>query len=372
MGDDQIIRKHTTDNPLGIPQMTPKLMMVDQLWLWELDDNTLVTSFPATESADRRSSDVLHSILKSIDSALQNRTLRSVRGLIALIAATCTGVFHQHDIPADVAFFHFFGDAIGTAQNEHFAAFDRFRQTSADLETGREDTSQCLDSLFSIDEEIRLITRLKAIMNDLQKIDFICSQQQEVLQSLKKCSNRSRSLSEVCETVERRRAAWAGMAETAKGTYEALRDLMDLKQRQANVSEARTSRAQVEVSARHGRSIMLFTIVTIIFLPMSVLAGIFGINAKQFNADNSLDFGLISIILFPVSFAIALVALILAFNETLRDLVLHALIGLYRFGLRTFRLEGITRKIHRSSFRMRQFDIEQSGSRLQPLRRAEA
>ncbi len=361
MGDDQIIKTHTTENPSQLPDMTTKMMMVDQLWLWVLNDNTIVTAFPESENLERPTADVLKSILRAIRPALQDRTIKSVNGLIALIIAKCTGVFHQHDIPADLAFFQFFADAIGAAKNEQFAAFERFRKASADIEADQEDTSQSLDSLFSINEEIRLIAKVKAIINDLHKIDFICSQQEDVLRSLTKCSKVSRSIHDLCETVENRRKAWAGMADTATKTYESLRDLMDLKQRQANVSEARTARAQVEVSARHGRSIMLFTIVTIIFLPMSVLATIFSMNVKQFNTGSSLSLGYISAILFPVSIAIAALALVLAFNESLRELLLHALRETYRLSLRFSGLEGRTISMRRRHRRRRSGQSDSEG-----------
>ena len=55
-----------------------------------------------------------------------------------------------------------------------------------------------------------------------------------------------------------------------------LRHLLDLKQKQANLSEAWSSRTQAEESSKlseeaikQGRSIMLFTVVTIIFVSSS-------------------------------------------------------------------------------------------------------
>lgn len=84
------------------------------------------------------------------------------------------------------------------------------------------------------------------------------------------------------------------MAEIANKTYQSLRDLMDLKQRQANVSEAGMSRAQVEVSARHWRLIMLLIINTIIFPQMSVLATIVGMNVKLLDSGTTLELEIFS------------------------------------------------------------------------------
>jgi hypothetical protein len=46
-----------------------------------------------------------------------------------------------------------------------------------------------------------------------------------------------------------------------------LKDLLELKQQQAGVVEAREAVKQGEETLRQGRSIMLFTIVTITFVP---------------------------------------------------------------------------------------------------------
>jgi membrane protein YqaA with SNARE-associated domain len=120
--------------------------------------------------------------------------------------------------------------------------------------------------------------------------------------------------------VKERRNAWAGAKQTARQTYAELRDQMDLKQKQANVSEARSSRKQAEASARHGRIILLFTVVTIIFLPMSFLTSWFSMNANDLN-NGKLDLGFIAAIIFPISIAIAVFALALAFSETWRNFV---------------------------------------------------
>jgi hypothetical protein len=54
-------------------------------------------------------------------------------------------------------------------------------------------------------------------------------------------------------------------------------NLLDLKQKQANVFEARASRRLAVESASAGGTLMVFTIVTVIFLPLSFLAAFFAI-----------------------------------------------------------------------------------------------
>lgn len=74
----------------------------------------------------------------------------------------------------------------------------------------------------------------------------------------------------------------AEMSERAKIVTEAILQLLQPKQQQASISEARSSRKLAEESSKQSHSIMLFTVITILFLPLSTFASIFGINAVEF------------------------------------------------------------------------------------------
>ncbi len=65
-----------------------------------------------------------------------------------------------------------------------------------------------------------------------------------------------------------------------------LTHLLDLKQKHSNAFEARFARAQAVLQARQGQTIMVFTIVTIVFLPMSFIASVFSINIAEFPRQN--------------------------------------------------------------------------------------
>jgi hypothetical protein len=317
---DQVIGQNTLRKEENNPDQSRKMMMVDQLWMWVVDNNTLITSFPETGPSGDVEADILTRLMKQIPRAIQ-QGLKSMNGLIALIVDHCSGVFHCSDIHPDLAFFEFFADDIGAAKDELDSMSRRFRETSANVDSmwandkaTPADMSRELHKLFTIKQEIELMAKVEKIIADLNKIDFLCSQQEDVTNSLVKVSKASRSLSDLCETIRHRRSAWAGMAITAKSIYNSLRDLLDLKQRHANVSEARTARYQIEMSARHGRSILLFTIITIIFLPMSVIATMLGMNITELNEQNKLRMWFASLILFPPSLVIAIVSLALAFG----------------------------------------------------------
>jgi Mg2+ and Co2+ transporter CorA len=317
---DQIIGQSTKRKEEKQPDQCRKMMMVDQLWMWAVDGNTIITAFPETGTGNNSDGDVLTGLIKHIPRAIQ-QGLTSMNGLISLIVDHCTGVFHHSDINPDIAFFEFFADDIGAAKDELDNMSRRFRETSSNVESMWSndkvtpgDMSRELDKLFTIKQEIELVAKVENILADLNKIDFLYSQQEDVITSLVKISKSSRSLTDLRETIQHRRNAWSGMAITAKAIYDSLRDLLDLKQRQANVSEARTARYQIEISARHGRSVLLFTVITIIFLPMSVIATMLGMNVTELNGQNNLRMWLASLLLFPPSLAIAMVSLALAFG----------------------------------------------------------
>jgi len=124
------------------------------------------------------------------------------------------------------------------------------------------------------------------------------------------------------------------LQKTAKSTYKALQDLLDLKQKQASVIEARAARKDAKSSAdqaeastsltyetvKQGWAIMIFTIVTIIFLPLSFFTGLFGMNAKELLSGQH-SVGFYSAIMYPVSFVIICISLGLALKPEFRMFV---------------------------------------------------
>jgi Mg2+ and Co2+ transporter CorA len=67
----------------------------------------------------------------------------------------------------------------------------------------------------------------------------------------------------------------------ATNTYQ-LENLFSLKQQASITStiDAKAALARADESVRQGRAIMMFTVITIIFLPLSFMPSIFGMNAR--------------------------------------------------------------------------------------------
>ncbi|KAM7198459.1 hypothetical protein V8F33_004965 [Rhypophila sp. PSN 637] len=104
-----------------------------------------------------------------------------------------------------------------------------------------------------------------------------------------------------------------------------LNDLIDLKQKFSNILEARWSRTmaeeasrQAEETARQGTTLMVFTSVTIVFLPVSFMAAFFALDVAQFprNESDQLDLGTVSQYIFLISAVVVAPLLFIAFNVT--------------------------------------------------------
>jgi hypothetical protein len=106
----------------------------------------------------------------------------------------------------------------------------------------------------------------------------------------------------------------ARMDTQASSIYMSLTHLLDLKQKHANAFEARFARDQAQLTAKQGQTILVFTIVTIIFLPMSFIAAFFAINMKDFQQDGSttLSLAYVSKYMFGIGFAISIPLIIVA------------------------------------------------------------
>ncbi|VUC22350.1 unnamed protein product [Clonostachys rosea] len=89
------------------------------------------------------------------------------------------------------------------------------------------------------------------------------------------------------------------MIQRAERTNRALNFLVDLKQKQSNVMDARATRIQAHASfnmaveaKKQGATLMIFTVVTIVFLPLSFMAAFFAINITEFQRDAGGNLGL--------------------------------------------------------------------------------
>lgn len=95
----------------------------------------------------------------------------------------------------------------------------------------------------------------------------------------------------------------------------------NLKQQQTSIVEARYALKRADESVTQGRSIMLFTIITSIFLPLSFMSSVFGMNVIDFHTkdgEDSMTLRRMISFLFPISVLIILIFFAVAFSALVR------------------------------------------------------
>ena len=151
-----------------------------------------------------------------------------------------------------------------------------------------------VDRLLDIGEETDLLAETKDIRDELNMIrtvlehqkhvlvdfqDVICSvylaQQISQVDVKKRFKDQQRMIEMHLKDIDR-------MDKQAERIYHSITDLLDLKQKHANAFEARFARDQAAGTTRQSKTIMVFTIVTIVFFPLSFITSIFTINMKEF------------------------------------------------------------------------------------------
>lgn len=119
----------------------------------------------------------------------------------------------------------------------------------------------------------------------------------------------------------RRLGEYKRRAEEMGGRVRSTRDdydkLLQMVQRQAQVDEVRLSRLHADLASAQSRSVMIFTIFTVIFLPLTFFTGLFGMNTREWEAETP-TLGFIGAIALPSSFAIIALSLIAAFSTQAR------------------------------------------------------
>lgn len=339
--EDQVVYRFTSKK-----RKEKKIFMVDQLWLWVLGNDLIITSFPQRwEQPKNDPLNVLDGIIEDMNSKTRP-PIKSVHDLATLITGRCSGVFGRHRLgDENFQFLDMFESSIGEVTNQETELFANFNHASTaaarwlksqrqrgspanDKEFIRDHTF--VDTLLDIDQETALLAEVKDIRDELNMISMVLKHQVSLLdgmmtalleevkgsqnqQSQHEIKRRYREQQKVVEVhlrdIER-------MDKQAENIYTSLTHLLDLKQKHANAFEARFARDQAAFTGRQGQTIMVFTIVTIVFLPMSFIAAVFAIPVRDFphvDGSPSLSMSYVSKIMFGVGLAISIPLIAVAF-----------------------------------------------------------
>ncbi|KAJ2994316.1 hypothetical protein NUW58_g1585 [Xylaria curta] len=333
--NNQVVFRWATNR--NWPKRTSPVLMVDQLWLWALADGTVVTSFPGSWSTDA-DYDLTTAIINRIDRHEDRDIIKSADDLIYLIMRTSVDFF-QRQGPANVEFHECFQSSINDIANGHAKLFRSFRQATESLASGDlspDKQTDRINSFFELNEETQLLETILDILDELNIVLALLSQQQQVLSKIRKLhfhddvleqprdakqkhvrwkdehpsqqgkvtGDTQRGTDEYASNLEVTAARpWLsprsakkvpidivdsninivkGMISQAKTVKDELNHLLDLKQKQANAWEARFARVGSEGAKKQGKILLIFTSVTIVFLPLSFITTFLALGIDAF------------------------------------------------------------------------------------------
>ncbi|KAK7917809.1 ankyrin repeat protein [Apiospora marii] len=348
---DQVVYRYCEDH--GHER---KVFMVDQLWVFVLNKDLIITCFPERWDIGKKKDPL--GVLDGIVAEMNAKTrppVRSVYHMAILVSGRCSGMFSRHRADdQDYQFLDMFESSVGRVTEDLTHLFHRFEQASSQsrqwarpsrrskLRSSKKKTkkapteeSTSFDRLLDIGAETSLLTEVRDIRDELNILTMILNSQLWTLGDLKNCLVEELSLSAASSrlmrnnvnnwhaadirkrTLEQERHLKVhkrdiqSMDEQAERLYQSLTDLLDLKQKHSNALEARFASEQALAAARSGQTVMVFTIVTIIFLPMSFISSYFGVNIDSFD---SLSGEYVAAWTFGVGSAISVVFVMMAYT----------------------------------------------------------
>lgn len=119
--------------------------------------------------------------------------------------------------------------------------------------------------------ETTLLREIKDISNELNILQSLAEDQKEVCDRLWG-KEHERKAGFTYETPSEIKAEIEEMIKDAETVRKSLDMLLDLKQKQANINQAKSSRKQSDETAKQGVAIMVFTLVTTAFVSLSIFA----------------------------------------------------------------------------------------------------
>ncbi|KAK3342450.1 hypothetical protein B0H65DRAFT_509552 [Neurospora tetraspora] len=370
-----------------------KLLMVDQLWLWAIDNDTLATFFPKRESSPKegtlfQQADLRNIVYNELNGDLTGRTDNAL-DLAAFIVLHAVMAFVELSTHRDLDIFRIFEEAIGLLAERMTQNMRRFRtqnfiSTSTDdlddddfgkgrtlsikerhkreLEKAerenRENTSALLE-LRDMEDELSTLLRL------FETQEGVVNQLKEIYNnpSLKEITKNGQGyLDKAMEYLTEYKQLTGEMVKRVETTKKDYEKMLEMAQRQAQVDEVRWSRLQTELAASQNLSVMIFTTFTVIFLPLSFFTGIFGMNTREWHDGQNPDgsdstiptLGYIGAIALPVSCFLIFTSLIAAFSSRVQGIckkIFKAATGQIKQGYRAIRVEA--RKIEPERNKMR-------------------
>ncbi|KAI0197001.1 hypothetical protein F4808DRAFT_299052 [Astrocystis sublimbata] len=337
-----------------------RVIMVDQLWMWILDAKTLITCFLKRYGANKQDYSGVH---KSIRTRLEDpgsESIRTVFELAIIVLDECTTTLFDRTKSLDrrPQVIDEFSKAIGKIAHKQGVAFDRLWRWTDEARKffrsqGYVNPRKLHLPLLDINPEGKLEREIEDIIEELDIMLRILSTHQDIIKSfieqsegildpngdfLQKLRNHE-SVQEAsrkekyedyqcfklrandCQNrVNIQVKELECLRKSARNTSDDVLHLLTMKQQQASVVQAWQAVKQSDETIKQGRSIMVFTLATIVFLPLSFITSVFGMNNREFG-DNQWILAEQLQYIFLISAGVVSVSLFFAFSAWTRAFI---------------------------------------------------
>ncbi|KAL5424345.1 hypothetical protein PMIN04_003272 [Paraphaeosphaeria minitans] len=317
----------------GPPQDMPvehELVVADQLWLWILDSDTIVTSFPAKADEYLSNSCVfpgstcmnLHCECLIVERINKTQRTQTAQQMSSHIIHQCSRLL----LESRGKLRRYYYEGPGVVRDSIVDVFRKYiaqqRATCADIfdtfeieviRRSEPQTSRVFRSNdhLNIESDIHAVGETRDVIEELEMILHVTELQLRVLESAKYGS--------IWKLVNEIHQQLGNLRNQAKDVHEMLFKTLELKQTQLSIHQSDLTIHQSDlaiyqgdVALRQSRTVLVLTIVTIVFLPLSFISSIFGMNASELTAGSPVDLGRIFAYMFPISFALSVLVLLWA------------------------------------------------------------
>ncbi|KAK0722674.1 hypothetical protein B0T26DRAFT_801390 [Lasiosphaeria miniovina] len=304
-----------------------RLLMVDSVWLFVAGAGTLVTCFPARYGERAGDGD------GGLHGAVRRRLAREMkdlpgtataRDLALLVLDECAGVFFGGRAAAPHAqppVLDIFGRKISDVTRrchlltEQIETFTRL--LAALFHSGR--VAEASAAFPQMAGKIKMQKDMKGVLGELRIMRCVLEQQVRVVGIFRHAEHAGDDDDHLCR-VGHHLAVVENLIKAAEDAQQELDDLtstMAHLQQEASVVRSFESAWQGEETAKQGKALMLFTIVTVIFSPLSFMSSIFSMNSVELS-QSPLSLGDEVKFMVLVSAAVIAVFFTFAYSSTAR------------------------------------------------------
>ncbi|RYO91624.1 hypothetical protein DL766_003197 [Monosporascus sp. MC13-8B] len=328
---DQVVYRGTKAGH-SLPSDTTRVVMVDQLWLWILDDTLIIIDqcsrvfFDRTKPLDKRPEvmDLFASAIGNVTEmtsiaygSFWERTALHASNMLPnspskpgnqYLNINPEGVLFKEaqDITEELKIMK----RIYTEQLNVVKDFKRhlFHPTGKDTPQG--ETAMLKKLLLDVAKNQTASKDRTDSFND----EETRSQSEALEATLHEAEG-------TLELIESRQAEIQDLEDSALRTCQQLQDLLSLKQQQASIVEAKAALQRADESVKQGRAIMAFTIVTIFFLPLGFFAAFFGMNNAETSDATWMSLNEQIAYMFGLSAVVIAISISIAFSPWIRTII---------------------------------------------------